>query len=71
MSPELVKLLLPRGVKQPHLVHGLPDADLGGVVLEHGGHVVAGEGVGREADQEAGLTHPAIPHNNALENVGH
>ena len=41
------------------------------VVLEHGGHVVAGEGVGGEADQKAGLTHPAVTHNNTFENVGH
>ena len=71
MQPELVKLLLARRVEQPHLVDSVPDADLRGVVLEHSGHVVAGEGVGGEADQEAGLTHPAITHNNTLENVGH
>ena len=71
MLPQLVELLLPRRVKQPHLVSRVSHLDLRGVVFEHSGHVVAGEGVGGEADEETGLPHPAVPHHNALQNVGH
>ena len=43
----------------------------GGVVVKDGGHVEAGEGVGREGGQEAGLAHAAIAHHHALDVITH
>jgi len=65
--PEPVVVLLSRGVPEPqgdrHPVthHG------GGVVVEHCGHIFAGEAVCGVADEHTGLAHGSVPHHHALD----
>lgn len=42
---------------------------VGGEVVEDGGHVEAGEGVGGVRDQEAGLAHVPVADNHAFHRV--
>lgn len=43
------------------------DHHIGRVVVEHGGNVFPGEGIGGVADQQAGLAHGAVANNNTLD----
>jgi hypothetical protein len=64
---ETVVVLLASCVPETE-VHGLAvDHDVGAVVVEHGGDVLAGEGVGGVRDEEAGLADGTVPYHDALD----
>lgn len=63
---ETVVVLLPCGVPEPEADGLALDHDVGGVVVEDGGDVLGGEGVGGVGDEQAGLADGAVPNNDTL-----
>lgn len=64
---QAIVVLLPGRIPQAQVDGLRVDHHIGRVVVEHGGNILAGEGVGGVADQQARLAHGAVANNNTLD----
>jgi len=66
---QAIVILLTRRIPESQ-VNGLGiHHHIGRIVVENGGYILAGKGVGRIADQQAGLTHRSVAHNHTLDGL--